>query len=131
LNKKKSILIIEDEKFILDCYREAIEKLNFFDFIVTASSIKEAVVKMKNQRFDYCLTDLHLDKESIISIFEKELASNVVPKNITVVSAFFDKESVCFFIKNKVKNILTKPLTEERIESHFKGLIKHEKHFLF
>lgn len=124
LEKRKSILIIEDEPDILECFKLAIDHIGYFDSIVTASSIGEAVFKLQNQTFDHCLTDLNLGRKSILDIFEKDILKKVSPKNITVLSAFLDSDSVSFFINSEIKHILTKPIMAEALIAHYKGITK-------
>lgn len=55
---KKRVLLVDDEKEILDLNKEAFE---FFDFhVFTALSVEEAVVILKKNDVDYILTDYQM-----------------------------------------------------------------------
>lgn len=124
--KKKSILIIEDDPDILECCKMAIESLEFFDFIVTASNTSEAITKLNNQKFNFCLTDLNLGSKTILEVFNV-LLKHFEANQITVLSGYLDKESVETFIEHKVKNILTKPIETNKLVDHYKRQISKIK----
>ena len=59
---KTSILIIDDEKDLLDVMSMGFEDLNYN--VSLSRSVDEAMEFLNNESFDYLLTDLNLNKES-------------------------------------------------------------------
>lgn len=124
--KKKSILIIEDDPDILECCKESLKTLDFFDFIVTASNATEAINKMNNQKFTFCLTDMNLGNKTVLDIFNV-LLKQFEPNQITILSGYLDEQAVKKFIQYKITNIMTKPIQVSKLIEHFESQIKKVK----
>ncbi len=57
--KKKSILFLDDESEVLDNYKEFFEDEDGL-LVITTSSAREALTKIRNQRFDVICTDYRM-----------------------------------------------------------------------
>lgn len=123
---KKSILIIEDDSEILECCKLAMESLDYFDLIVTAKSTTEAINKMSNQKFTYCLTDMNLGNKSILDVFDIVL-KNIQASKVVIMSGFLEKSTVQFFIEKKIRNILSKPISVDQLIEYFKNLTEKDE----
>lgn len=66
--KNKSILVVEDEKFLRDLYKQIIEEEGYD--VETASEGEAALFMIKNNTYDLILLDIILPKIDGISILE-------------------------------------------------------------
>lgn len=63
------ILLIEDDKFIIDIYTTKLKGSGFF--VEAASSVEQGIQKLKEESFDLVLLDIILPNQEGWSIFEE------------------------------------------------------------
>lgn len=60
--KKKKLLIVDDEPDLLDIFSEILESENFD--VTKANCGEEAIVKIKNEKFDFIISDHNMGEVS-------------------------------------------------------------------
>ena len=126
---KLNALVVDDEDDIRETLMAFLEMLEIFTFIVEAKDGAEAIMKLKNQRFDLVVTDLSMPKikgSELIEIINKE---DIVHKRKTPVilfSANLTGEEVKHAIQCGVKHILAKPCTANQFLEKVEEVLKKE-----
>lgn len=113
INRKKSILIVEDDSMTRELIGEAIGTLNYYDLIVTAADGVEACIKMGNQEFDLILLDINMPRKNAMEVIKTAINSSNVhfdPNKVIILSGGIDKENLSYFMESGVKNYLVKPI---------------------
>lgn len=105
-NNKYSVLVVEDEKQMIEIMQDFLEKVN-----IQVTGVKDGVHALKilkKQKFDLIMLDLNLplmNGEHIMSILKGRNESTPV----IVVSAFLTHERILELSKLGVKEFLAKP----------------------
>ncbi len=111
----KTVLILDDEKDLLDVMKGLLETIEDIRSVVVASKFSEAYSKIKNQKFDYIISDYKLQGTESGIDFIKEVRTtdkqNYHNTKVLLISAFLDKEIIAQAMKYKVKDIIVKPFS--------------------
>lgn len=118
------ILVVEDDTDIAASMKQALDGAGFSAMIVPG--VREAVFKMKNQRFSCIILDLMLGKENGADLVDlargkRDLSNLETP--ILVVSANLSKE-VLQRLAGKVQGAMVKPFALDNFLAQVKGLAK-------
>ncbi|MFH0854197.1 MAG: response regulator [bacterium] len=108
--KKKKILIIDDDVFLVNLYMKKFIKEGF-EFFCASDGDRGVEIAKKNYP-DLIILDIHLpekDGYEVLMEFKKNIITNSIP--VIVLTNFFQKEDVKKFLKAGVKEYL--------IKSHF------------
>lgn len=115
MGAKKDVLIIDDEKNIIQVLKDYCERMGCFDKIIVANEGSLAANKLVNQKFDLILLDLTLPKKSGVDIV-KEIADSKQSlnqiKDIVIISGTLEKEKLTKLISMGIKHFVTKPFDE-------------------
>lgn len=109
---KLSVLIVDDEKDVLNALVCLLKSTGMFDQIVTASDGLIAFNKTQNQNFDLVITDYKMPKMdgmTFIKYLRGSRKSGGPETKVLFISGHFTQEVVKQAIKCKVKHFLTKP----------------------
>lgn len=127
---KKWILVIEDEEELLSSMCEILNKKGFS--AIPAHSYKEALQKVKKQKFHCIVTDLRLaaqdysEKESGVELVEY-IRSQPKEENyktpIFVVSGNLDDDAIQH-LKGKIQGALVKPFSVDEFIEKMKMITK-------
>lgn len=103
----KKILLIEDEKILVDIYKDKFEQAGFE--VVLAFDVQEGLLKAKKEKPDLILLDILLPRENGI-FFLQEFKNNQEISSIPVVafSNYDDPEAKKQAVKLGVKDYLIK-----------------------
>lgn len=110
--KEKSILIIDDDKIILDSLCEFLSLEGFRT--EGAETVKSALVKLKEESYTLVLTDVNLpdgDGLELVDIVRKECPRTVV----IVITGYGTIESAVRAIKLGAYDYLTKPIVDDEL----------------
>lgn len=126
MNKPPSddVIIIDDDKEVIEVLKLYCENLGCFRFIVTAKDGVEASMKLTNQKFALILLDINMPKKTGVDIV-KELdknANNTVD-SIVVVSGELNKSVLSAVMAKGVKNFLVKPFDETMFEQKIRQVL--------
>lgn len=117
----KSVLVIDDEKDILECLVDLIKTDFEANKIVTSLKFSDACIKSKNQHFDYAIVDYKLSgKETgidFIKILRDINQANKKETKIMLLSAYHTPETVSLAKELRVEELLVKPLDFDRIKN--------------
>ncbi|MDR3144414.1 MAG: sigma-54 dependent transcriptional regulator [Puniceicoccales bacterium] len=107
-----TLLIVDDEKNT----RDALEQLLNADYeVFFAKNFNEAVVLMKNEKFDIILTDLRMAGKNGMFVIDEALRRPYNPICI-MMSAYGSVETAVEAIKHGAYDFVTKPLDLEKLE---------------
>ena len=93
MNKKKKILIVEDDEFLVQMYATKLE-LQDYD-VLTAGDGKEALKVMKKERPHLILLDLNLpvmDGFQVLELLKKDVSTKDIP--VLVLTNYGQKEHI-------------------------------------
>lgn len=93
---KKWILLVEDDTDLVDAISSYLNKHNYY--VISARTVKEALMKLKKQSFFCVITDIRLSDgsgEDVINYTRMKLPDSLsINVPIIVVSGFLDKALV-------------------------------------
>ena len=122
-SEKKNILIIDDERDILEAVSTFLTEANFH--VKTAQNIFLAENLLAKENFDLVITDLRLptivDGIQIISKIKKRIYTKHIP--IIVLSGNIDQANLTALIQLGIKDIVTKPIDPQELLSRITNLI--------
>jgi len=105
-NKKKTVLVVEDDDNIRDFLQEVLE-----DFVVSiASDGDEAIEKIRANKYDLVITDLRMPSvpgEEVVSFIHK----NQPATKVIVISGYSSQYAVNQSVKNGASAFLSKPFS--------------------
>ena len=108
--KKESVLVVEDDADQRNAMSLALREAGISS--IGVSDIREALLRLKNQKFSCVVLDLLLGNESgteLIDIIRTRIDAQNSPTPILVVSANLSKETVEGLL-GKVQGAMVKPL---------------------
>ncbi len=105
-NKKKTVLVVEDDDNIRDFLQEVLE-----DFVVSiASDGDEAIEKIRANKYDLVITDLRMPSvpgEEVVSFIHK----NQPTTKVIVISGYSSQYAVNQSVKNGASAFISKPFS--------------------
>ena len=127
MEKKFSILIIEDEKDIAELIKDYFEESNYQ--VLMAHSRNEAFFKINNQTFDLILSDIKLNTNDVVPIL-KELQINEKSLNHGVPIVIHSAHVTGPIIrkhKSIIKAVMVKPTNSEELVEKVTQIINLDK----
>ena len=118
------ILIVDDEEFVLDFLKDALEEKNYF--IDVASACDEAVEKMKTTPYDLILSDINLPEMSgndLLDLCKDEFKDT----EVMLITGDPDLEGAVKAVKQGAFDYLSKPITPERLYERVDAALNHAK----
>ncbi|MDB9786507.1 response regulator [Bacteriovoracaceae bacterium] len=114
----KFFLIVDDDPNSATLYKEIILGLDEKATVIVANDGIDGTRKLSNQKFDVVITDLSMPRKNGVALIEEIIDKKYLPKrNIIVVSGAMDAENVQRFAELGVKNVCTKPINVENLET--------------
>jgi DNA-binding response OmpR family regulator len=124
MERKKSLLIVEDEDDARELIATAIETLNYFDFIVKAKDGLEATLKLANQDFDLILMDINIPKKNALEVLKGANRDKINPSKVIIMSGELDKQRMAHLLNLGIRNYIVKPLRMESLLGKVQEVIK-------
>jgi two-component system, NtrC family, response regulator len=103
-----NILVIDDDRLVLDSLRQVIEKMGHT--ASSASSIAEALRTARSQAFDIVFCDVRMPDGSGLDILPEIRAVSPAPE-VIIITGFGDPEGAELAIKNGAWDYVEKPLS--------------------
>lgn len=108
MKERLTILVVDDEKVILDIFREYLEFNDQYS-VLTASDGLEALDIIKREQIDCCFTDLSMPRLDGMELARRiHLYDNTIP--VVVMTGYPTIDSTIQTLKNGVVDFLTKPI---------------------
>ena len=115
---KKSILLLEDDTLLAETLAQALTDGGYH--AVTATTVKEALGKLKNQAFFCVVTDIRLNAESgedlIDAIRARPQTDPLQRVPILVISGYLDRD-LAERLQSRINGALVKPFTHKDLVS--------------
>lgn len=108
--KKKSILVVEDDEVIRNLIVEHLKRLKYFSFIIEAKDGADAIHKLANQEFDSLIMDINIPVRNSIDILEGNHGRNIDPNKVIIISGDLDKDKISKLLKIGIKKYIVKPI---------------------
>lgn len=123
LVKQKRILVVDDEKYILDFFVEAFQSLPLL--IDTADNGQMALEKMENLRYDLIITDYRMPMMSGKELFNwiKEHKTDLANRIVFVTGDTVSNETRSFFEENHCR-FLAKPFKIEEVKEVIRQVLE-------
>ncbi len=119
--KEKRILLVDDDKLILDTYRRILERNGFH--VDTASTGEQAKEQLEKSTYDLLLVDIVLpDIPGDRLILDLRLNDNNVP--VIVITGFSSYEKSLDTIGLKISDILLKLIDPDELVSSINDVFK-------
>jgi DNA-binding NtrC family response regulator len=121
--KEKSILVVDDDRIILDSLREFLSLEGFRTD--GTETLKSALAKLKEENYSLVLTDVNLpdgDGLELLDIVRKEYPQTVV----IVITGYGTIESAVKAIKLGAYDYLTKPIIDDELRLAVERAIKQQ-----
>jgi DNA-binding NtrC family response regulator len=120
---KKSILVVDDDKIILDSLCEFLS-LDGFEAI-GAESQKAALARLKERQFNLVITDVNLPDGNGLELLE--IVRNEHPQVVVIViTGYGTIESAVAAIKNGAYDYLTKPIIDDDLRMGVERALKQQ-----
>jgi len=126
IKKPPQILLIEDEQGLRQLIAGKISK---FANIIEASKVSESIIKIKNQKFDLIILDLHLEDgsgESVIKFVREDKKNFNFSTPILIISGHLDN-FIIEEIRNEINGVLVKPFDTEQLVNRIKNFLPNLK----
>jgi len=121
--EKKNILIIDDDKIILDSLCEFLELEGFTT--KGADSLKQATKELQNQSFALVITDVNLPDGDGLELLETVRKKH--PKTVVIaITGYGSIESAVRAIKRGAYDYLTKPIVDDELRLAVERAIKQQ-----
>jgi len=118
------VLIVDDDKEVLDVLEMYCENLVCFRNIIKANDGVMASGKIRNQEFCLILLDIHMPKKSGTDLV-KEISNTGVSSlnSVIIVSGELDKKVITEVMSRGVKHFMVKPFDEEGFKAKVKQVL--------
>jgi len=119
------VIIIDDEKDIIDLLELYCENLGCFRNIIKARDGSEASAKLSKQKFSLILLDVNMPRKSGIDLIKEIARKNHDndPRSVVIVSGELNKDVLTEGMKQGAKSFLVKPFTEEQFQERVKSVL--------
>jgi two-component system response regulator PilR (NtrC family) len=108
------ILLVDDEPDILELLSMTIDRMGLRSD--TAASVKDAIVKLNNQHFDLCLTDLRLPDGSGLEIVHF-IQQSMPQVPVAVISAHGNMQAAIDAMKSGAFDFVSKPIDLKQLRA--------------
>lgn len=117
--EKLNVMVVDDEEDIRETLVSFLEMMELFSVIIEAIDGSDASMKLRNQNFDFIITDLMMPKVKGIELVERikkedKATKKEHPTPIMILSANVTGEEVKKALHFGVKYVLTKPCTAQQ-----------------
>lgn len=116
----RSVLIVDDEEDILELLELTLLKMGLD--VERASSVKEAIKKVKDGPFDLCLTDMRLPDGDGLELL-KFVAASDQDLPVAVITAHGNTENAVAALKAGAFDYLAKPVSLEQLRTLVKSAL--------
>ncbi|MDC1175432.1 response regulator [Bacteriovoracaceae bacterium] len=119
------VLLIDDDRDILDTLEMYCENLGYFRNIIKAKDGSEASIKLHNQAFAVILMDVNMPRKSGVDLlkeFTKESENSI--DSVIVVSGELNKRVIEEAVANGAKNFIVKPFDEDAFVQKVTSVLK-------
>ncbi len=117
----KSILVAEDDTYLLNLYRKALQKSGFE--VSASKSLQNVRDQLRITHFDLLLCDLHLDDGSAID-YLKEITEQAMNQHMEIIIASGDARYRTVCERLGVEFYLEKPISIEALVTLINRLLK-------
>jgi PAS domain S-box-containing protein len=121
--KNMRLLYVDDDKIALNVGKKLFSL--YFKKVDTASSAKEAISKIENNRYDIVITDIVMPEMSGFDL-AKEIKLNHPDITVIFLSAFFDTQTLLKAIDIGVDGFLIKPFDEKKFLDTMRNILKYK-----
>ncbi len=121
MNKK--ILVVDDEKKIVEVIKSYLEKEGYF--VIVANNGKDAILHFTQQNPDLVILDLMLPDITGEEICEKIRSLNRTP--IIMLTAKIDEESILGGLAKGADDYLTKPFSPKQLVARVKAVLRRSE----
>ncbi len=116
----RTVLIVDDEEDILELLELTLLKMGLD--VERASSVKEAIKKVKDSSFDLCLTDMRLPDGDGLEVL-KYISENDQDLPVAVITAHGNTENAVAALKAGAFDYLAKPVSLEQLRTLVKSAL--------
>ena len=116
----RTVLIVDDEEDILELLELTLLKMGLD--VERASSVKEAIKKVKESSFDLCLTDMRLPDGDGLEVL-KYISENDQDLPVAVITAHGNTENAVAALKAGAFDYLAKPVSLEQLRTLVKSAL--------
>lgn len=121
LAKGKKILLVEDDKNILQVFKTAL--MSYFTLVKTASDGKEAWEAFRKEHFDLIISDIEMPNTNGIML-SKGIKAHTPDQNILITSAYTDEKYLLELIDIGVDGFLKKPISTSNLRTTIIKILK-------
>ena len=121
LAKGKKVLLIEDDKQILNVFKIALE--NYFSLVKTALDGKEAWEIFRKEHFDLVISDIQMPNTNGIML-SKGIKAHTPDQNILITSAYTDEKYLLELIDIGIDGFLKKPISTTNLKDTITKILK-------
>jgi len=108
----KSILVAEDDVYLVNLYRKALQKSGFD--VRVSQSLKDVRDQLRSAPFDLFLCDIHLDDGSAVD-YLKEIADQIADQDMEIIIASGDSRYRTVCERLGIEFYLEKPISIEAL----------------
>jgi len=114
VSKKKNILIVDDDRNLLDLFILLFEEFNFELTSATSGNSAFKILEETPQRFDYVLSDINMPDGDGVELLKKTMENIKNPPGFYLMTGYsdFDEETL---LKLGAKEVFSKPIQFEEI----------------
>ncbi len=116
----RTVLIVDDEEDILELLELTLLKMGLD--VERASSVKQAIKKVKEDSFDLCLTDMRLPDGDGLEVL-KYISENDQDLPVAVITAHGNTENAVAALKAGAFDYLAKPVSLEQLRTLVKSAL--------
>lgn len=123
MSQEKLVIVVEDDASQREAIASCLKSIGFVPH--TAAGLREALFRLKNQKYALIILDLLLGKESGSDLIQIVRTRPDIPNSATpilVVSANLSKETLQS-LSGKIQGAIVKPLDEAAFIAHVKRLV--------
>ncbi|MCP4912154.1 MAG: response regulator [Oligoflexia bacterium] len=123
--KTDDVLLIDDDRDILDTLEMYCENLGVFRNIIKAKDGSEASKKLANQTFCVILMDVNMPRKTGVDLLKEfDKTNENTLESVIIVSGELNKNVITSAIAGGAKNFLVKPFDEDQFTEKVTGVLK-------
>jgi len=126
--KNLNILFVDDSEFVRKIIKKTLSK--YFNKVITASSVKEALEILKNNHINVVISDIVMPAEMDGFEFAKIVKENYPDIIFIFLSSFFDTDTLLKAIELHIDGFLIKPLNENLLLHTLQNALYYKKALL-
>ncbi|EQC44397.1 response regulator [Bacteriovorax sp. Seq25_V] len=122
-----NVLIVDDEKIIIDSLHMILAESTLFKNIVQASDGSDACKKIDKLDFDLVVVDINMPKVDGLSVIKYIREKSGNNPEILLISGGFNHQNVQVASDFKIKHVLAKPFNAKKFVSKLTDIIQEIK----